>query len=388
MKNLKLNLTIFSITFLFCYFILVFYSYYNFDDQFQNKFKTLENYKIHKKYSQLINHIKDEENLKTYFKETNSNDLFFTVLNDNIKNSNITVLLQGDSWIEQINEKEHNLFSYKLFQEFGLKFNIKFINGGIPSYSPSLMKIQLNLLKNDFNINPEIIIAFIDQVNFGDELCRYKKNKIFKNGELIKVKPENFLEGVGWYNYSEKYKLTEIYYSKKNNFFKTIELVNYKFFSRLKKISFNVYIKIQNIMNHEKIIVQKCYWDEIQKYLINPSPEDLKYFRNTIIDYIETATKLKNTKKIIIVTFPRKEHLMTNSKLTFNVSNMINDIIISDKKFKSIQHLDFNKIINNNRSLFNNDNAWLNDGNHLNSDYHGSFFVNGILKEIKKTINN
>lgn len=384
MKNLKINFLIFFSTIFFSYIFLLLYTYYDFDNQFQEKFNSLENYKIHKKYSNIINHIRDEEHFKSYFKKPLKEDLVYTRLNENIKNSAISILLQGDSWIEQINGKDENFFSYKLFQKFGKEFNVEFLNAGTSSYSPSLMKIQLNLLKNDFNINPEIIVAFIDQVNFGDEVCRYKHNKIFKNGELIKVKQESYFEGTGWYNYSEKYRLSEIYYSKKNNLSKTVDLVNYKFFSRFNKIILNIRIKIINFFNKEKKIVKKCYWNEIEKYLMNPSLEDINYFRNTITNYIETAITFNITKKVILVSFPLKGHFL--GKYRFNVSNLINDIIFSNKKFNSIQHLDFSKVIDNNISLFDIEKAWLEDGIHLNADYHGNLFVKSILNEIMKSI--
>ena len=54
------------------------------------------------------------------------------------------------------------------------------------------MTIQYKILKNDFKINPDYVVVYIDQTDFGDELCRYKKNRYYNlnNNELIGVKPD------------------------------------------------------------------------------------------------------------------------------------------------------------------------------------------------------
>ena len=59
------------------------------------------------------------------------------------------VLLQGDSWMEQVQENE----SLKLFQDFSEKKNLNIINGGITSYSPTLMSLQYKLLKKTLILN-------------------------------------------------------------------------------------------------------------------------------------------------------------------------------------------------------------------------------------------
>ena len=51
------------------------------------------------------------------------------------------------------------------------------------------MTSQLNLLRNDFNFNPDFLIAVIDQTDIGDELCRYKNLRKRVQGKII-VEPE------------------------------------------------------------------------------------------------------------------------------------------------------------------------------------------------------
>ena len=56
------------------------------------------------------------------------------------------------------------------------------------------MNLQLDTLENDFDIQPETIVAFINQLDFGDEICRYKNNKIYKNSKFVKIKTEETMK--------------------------------------------------------------------------------------------------------------------------------------------------------------------------------------------------
>lgn len=385
MKQIKLNLIIFFFTILVSYIILIIYTYLDFNNQFEKKFKNLNNLEIHKKYSNIINHIRDEESLDGYFKNTDSKDLIFNTLSEKKNNNlNLKILIQGNSWIEQINQKGNNFYSYTLFQEFEKKLKVSFINGGTSSYSPSLMNIQLKLLEEDFGIKPDIVVTFINQINVGDEICRYKKNKIYSDGKLQKIKQETFFKGTGWYNYSEKYELSRIYYNEKNNLYKTIELINYKFLSRINRIISQFSYKLKDLIKVNKISQNKCYWEEMEKYLIYPNIEDIYYFKKNIEEYFENVFKNQNIKKLIIITFPLKGHLIKNSNYGFNVSNLIDSIIENNVDFKNITHLNFEKKIKSNASLFDNNNAWLIDQIHLNAYYHAELFTKEILNELNK----
>ena len=41
------------------------------------------------------------------------------------------------------------------------------------------MNVQLNVLEEDFKILPNIVVAYVDQSDIGDENCRYKSKKIY-----------------------------------------------------------------------------------------------------------------------------------------------------------------------------------------------------------------
>ena len=129
----------------------------------------------------------------------------FTKIND-IKDEELTVLVQGDSYMEQLTFSPEPInFSVELIQKFESEKKISFINGGTGSYAPSVMNLQLDVLEEDFNVLPNIVIAYFDQSDLGDENCRYKNNKVYENGVLKKIQPESHLMWRDAFNYSEIY---------------------------------------------------------------------------------------------------------------------------------------------------------------------------------------
>ena len=175
------------------YIILFLYTFFNFNNEFDYIFRSFETLNFHKKYSKNIHHIREESNLNLLFKKPKVEDLLFTTIND-LDGKEIIVLFQGDSWMEQITfSGDNNFISVKLVQKFKSKKEIGFINAGTASYSPSIMNLQLDVLEKEFEIFPNIIIAYIDQTDIGDENCRYKYNKIYKDGVLKSVQPELYL---------------------------------------------------------------------------------------------------------------------------------------------------------------------------------------------------
>ena len=131
------------------YIVLFIYTFFNFHNEFKFAFTSLENLNFHEKYAKKIHHIRDENFLTVLLEKAKVEDLLFTTLNK-IENKEMTVLFQGDSWMEMTNIHS----SIKLLQNFKSKKKIGFINGGIGSYSPSLMNVQLDVLEEDFEIFP------------------------------------------------------------------------------------------------------------------------------------------------------------------------------------------------------------------------------------------
>jgi len=351
------------------------YTFINFNNEFKYTFKSLENLNFHEKYSSKIHHIRDEFALSLFYKKTRAEDLLFTPMNK-LKDKKKIILLQGDSWMDFTQTRFY--ISQNLVKEFGNEKNVGFINAGTSSYSPSLMNLQLDVLQDDFDIFPDLVIAYIDQTDIGDENCRYKNNKIYKNGILNSVQPEAYLMHKNLYNFSQIYGLSKISLNNESKIIKTFQLINFKFKYAFMKSTIRFYRKYISYSTIDKEKLDKCYWSTIGKYLMEPSDEAIGYFKNTIIEYIEKVNKKKHIKKLIFVTFPHKPHFFEHSPYKLNISNVVDDVI---KNKKNIIHINFSKILLNDKN-FNYQNIWQEDEAHLLPAMHGNIFIKKILDEL------
>ena len=290
MKNSYLITISCFVSAIIVYIVLFVYTFVNFNNEFRYTFKSLENLNFHEKYSKKIHHVREEFN-EGLFKEPRVEDLLFTTVND-VEDRKLTVLFQGDSWVAALLLPEY-FFSLNLIQQFGKKRKIAFVNAGTTSHSPAIMNLQLDVLEDDFEIFPDIVIAYINQTDIGDEICRYKKNKVYKNGILDSIKQETDFMGPGWFNYSRVYGLSKIYLNDNSKIKKTFQLINYKFTYNLKRSSKRIYIKFISYFVKDKENLRKCYWNEMERYLIKPSVEDINYFSSTIEEYLKKIAEKK-----------------------------------------------------------------------------------------------
>ena len=117
-------------------------------------------------------------------KEKPPSELLFSDLKPFSKINNQNILIQGDSWADAAK------FSQNFLNDFSEKNHLGIVLGGVRSYSPSPMTIQLKILRDDFSIHPSIIIGIIDQTDIGDELFRYTYQQQDKTGRLKSLLPE------------------------------------------------------------------------------------------------------------------------------------------------------------------------------------------------------
>ena len=384
MKNIHLVIASCLTSIILIYIVLFIYTFFNFDKDFGYTFKSSENLNFHQKYSKKLHHIRDEITLNLLFKKPKVEDLLFTTIN-NIEDKEVIILFQGDSWMEQLTSPvDDNFISVKLVQQFKSQKKVGFINAGTGSYSPSLMNLQLDVLEEDFKIFPNIVITYIDQTDVGDENCRYKNNKIYKNETLVSIQPEAQLMYRDIFNYSEIYGLSKIYLKDNSKISKTFQLINFKFKYNLKKNGIRFYRKYISNLESDKEKLKKCYGSEIQKYLIDPNDSDIKYFEDSITEYIKKIEQKKHIKKLIFVTAPHKKNFYKNSDqksyYKLNVSDVVSSVI---KNKKNITHINFSKILLNDKN-FDHKNIWHVDNMHLNSNFHGKLFIKKILDELSK----
>ena len=176
MRKVYLIIVSFLTSIFAVYLMLFIYTFFNFDNEFKHSLKSLKILNFHEKYSKKLHHVREPFLVDLSLKKSKVEDLLFTKVNK-LEDQEVIVLFQGDSWMAQIRYTEDdNATAKELVQNFRSKKKVGFVNGGIGSYSPSLMSVQLDVLEQDFKIFPNIVIAYINQEDIGDEICRYKKN--------------------------------------------------------------------------------------------------------------------------------------------------------------------------------------------------------------------
>ena len=375
------------------YVILFIHTFFNLHNEFQENFKSLENLNFHEKYSKKVHHIREEGVLDWLWKKPKVEDMMFTTINK-LEDKELIVLIQGDSFMEQLTnssyymhdtnmklltngEKPKNI-SVELVQKFKSKKKVGFVSGGTGSYSPSLMNLQLDVLEQDFKILPNVVIAYVDQSDIGDENCRYKNLRFFENGVLKSIQPESHLMWRETFNYSEIYEKSKIRLKNNSKILQTFFLTNFNFKYGFVKSSIRLYRKYISTNKADKEKLTKCYWGTIEKYLIKHHDTETEYFKDQVKKYLENMKKKEHIEKIFFVTFPHKKNFNKTYKL--NVSDVIESVV---KDEKIVTHINFSKILLNDNN-FNYENIYLNDGIHLNRDNHANLFMKKILDELSK----
>ena len=129
--------------------------------------------------------------------------------------------------------------------------------------------------------------------------------------------------------------------------------------------------------------ISKCYWPDIQRYLTNSSEKELDYFKKSIISYVNYALSNNYLKKLILVTFPHKNHLnhtQTETIYKNNVSDIVEKINFNSNK---IVHLNFTKLIKNKEIFINNKTYYQNDpASHLTDEFYSDVFIKKIMNNI------
>ncbi len=363
----KFYLILLSFLILLTYSLIGIYGLFDFNRYKSKLFDNTIDINFHYKYSDKINHLRPNK------VDGNTTDYLFNNIN-NIKSKD-KILFLGDSWFQQINQKNYKS-SYVSLKEFSQKNKFEIINAGITSFSPSLMQLQYELLKKEFNINPSILVVYIDQSDIGDEFCRYKERKIFnKNGYLIAVNrfdyDKEIFNGIKIYKYS-KIKL------QSNSFTKFIKLSNFTTYYFIKKNFF----RLVQIIKHgwtssDKINFYKCRFKVIKSYLDNKDDKADKYFKKTLSKFFDYLNNDKNIKKIIVTTFPHRNHLKGEYKN--NVSFHVEEVI---KKYDDrFQHLNF---LNFSLNDFDLDKLYVigDVASHLNPEPHNEIFIKKIIEKI------
>jgi len=348
------------------------------------KFSSIESLNFHKKYSNIFHHLR---NLKKKDR-SNFNEYLYTTINKFEPGQN-NILFQGDATVQQmIDPYDNNFQGLEFVKNFTKVNNLGFVNTGISSFSPTLMKLQLEVLEKDFDIKPNIIVAYIDQTDIGDENCKYKDKKIIKENKVVSIKGDSY--SGKQYDYEKIYGTSNIFLTEEFKSIKAFKLLNFK-------IKYN-YIKFRNknLEKFKRVLkdgysgrkLKNCFVPKIQSYLTDSTDEEIKYFEKTVIDYINYIEKNNNLKKIFFITFPHRNHLsefkVSSKMYKHNVSDIIENLIKDKKKIK---HLNFTKLINEKQILLKKESYLKNDPvSHLSSKFYRDIFVKNVTKYIFKNL--
>ena len=251
------------------------------------------------------------------------------------------------------------------------------------------MKLQYQILEDDFGIKPSIVISYIDQTDIGDELCRYKDKLEFnKENKLIGVKRESYSRAT--YDYTKFYNISEILLSNNIKTLKAFRLTN--FF--IKYVPLRAYKKFISIKKYgwKNRDISKCRFPQIRKYLISSNDDEIEYFSIRTREYLDFLRNKKYIKKIILISFPHRDHIFGYTSLDgkknyykVNVSNIVDKIV--EKNEKKITHLNFTKLIKNKKIKIEEKVFQKGDpGSHLNEYYHEKIFATNIINYLKKLV--
>jgi hypothetical protein len=259
---------------------------------------------------------------KDVFDET----MFYETFSKFKKENNENILLQGDSWAHTANLKK---IKEKL-TILAKKNNWGLINGGTISYSVSPITVQLDIITKKFKKKPSIIIAIIDQTDFGDELHRYQSlniqdlslqdtqiNNEFKQS-FVSIIDSNRMNSVKIFcMFKEFYSSRYLQFNKSH-----IATIGYVF-KRVFYLSTNTLTVLAPL-----------------KYGLKDQERKLLAIR--FDKYIDKAFKT-GIKKLIFVTHPHKNHLTKKNYYKEEMGLFLKNIIKNSSYKKNILHIDFNK---------------------------------------------
>jgi hypothetical protein len=400
-NNLILLVSSFFISIVFVYFLAFTYLFYIKGIQNNEIFLNRDEINFIEKYSKTLHHIRHYKDQPPGLQHTKVNELLFT--EEQKHESENGFIFMGDSWFEQLMVYKDS--SIEINNYFNKK-KANYVNAAISSYSPTLISLLYKTLVKDFELNPNNLVIYIDQLDFGDEICRYKKNRYFN-------KDTNKLEGV-----------KDIFYLPRTSVFYNIaQSDSHWLIKDLKRFNFLINEKFRLTKNRIKRILNKdlniygCTDFQIFDNLINPTNDDIQYFKSSIDLMLNTLTEDKNIKNVLIVTFPHRNNLkqidnystskdqvhpemlklnifeneksenLITKDFKINVGDFINNYI-NENNNQKVSHLDFTKrYILKEVNIYNESYRPGDPTSHLIRNDHLNTFTKNIILEIDNFLN-
>lgn len=322
------------------------------------QFLSREEARFYRHYASMTTHLREFQFLIHLSPDikASTTDYMFT----RIGKSGKTVLIQGDSWAEQFIT---SLGAYATLDNFAIANDINFVVGGTASYAPSPMAVQYRLLRQDFNVDPSIVIGIIDQTDIGDELCRYR-SQISKDeaGETI-VRP---------------YSSTDLMPYSIRNYFDLIDILDEDGGALVRLLKYKLK-KLQ--IGGPSGCSQKTILAPLAG---NLTPSDRAYFEERLAEYIASIFRQPNkVEKLILVTHFHRGHL--TGEYSLNVSELIQEAISKSSHQDKISQLDFSPT--DYRDVA--DVSMFQEGDpfsHLTNTAHRQVYLRKILQQVQSVL--
>ena len=322
-----------------------------------------------KVYNNLIPYINGSSISKLIVESKNASEetMFYETFSEFKKKNNENILLQGDSWAHSANLKKIK----KKLTILAKKNNWGLINGGTISYSISPITVQLDILTKQFKKKPSIIIAIIDQTDFGDELHRYQS----LNLQDLSLQD------------------TQIHNEFKQSFISIIDsnrMNSVKIFFMFKEFYSSRYLQLNkgHVATIGYVFKRAFYLSTNTSTVLAPLKYGLKDQERKLLairfdKYIDKAFKT-GIKQLIFVTHPHKNHLTKKNYYKEEMGFFLKNIIKNSSYKKNILHVDFNKNFQKIYSGYEFEKIFLeNDAtSHLTSSTYENVFFPYIMSKI------
>ncbi len=321
------------------------------------QFITAEEAKFYKKYASRMNHLRSFEFEKLMYPSATRQvtNLLFSQVGVGSRE----ILIQGDSWAEQMIVDFPSFFALEIFSE---QHDVRFTVGGTNSFSPSVMEAQLGVLRRDFGQAPRIIIGTIDQTDIGDELCRYRKQiAVSQEGHHI-VKPYEGAILVP-YDTSHYFKLLDILDSDGSAL---IRLLKYK------------------LLKLRSSPIGGCNQEILAPLTQGISEDDRDYVVSRINSYIEAVFEDSHVENLILVTHFHEKHV--SGVYNLNIASLVKDAVSNSPYRSKITHLDFTFELYSGETIskiFVPGDVY----SHLNDHFHRKIYTREILKKVDAALN-
>lgn len=226
------------------------------------------------------------------------------------------VILQGDSWGELL----ERFGARDIFRDFQNQ-KVSLLGGGTTSFSPSNFRAQLNYFKYHLGTDPQIVIAYIDQTDIGDEYYRYKRKQSTLeegNRSLPVVLPFDVFEHFAYFNFNHIPRQSSLVHKPA-----FVWLLENSIARALKKFDESRGWKMK--------LTSTPDWKTISKPLYGNDYAAEEYFIDIMLQYISNAQSL-GVRELIIVSHPHMGHIEGKNKVyAKDVGDLIDKAIRSYK---------------------------------------------------------